>query len=431
MIYSLAMRIKHPFANKNQKIVIIVGGGFAGLAAANALADEPEVYVILIDKRNHHLFQPLLYQVATGGLNEADIAVPIRSQFSKVANVEVHMAEVAEVNIQEKFITAEKKEILFDYLIFACGAHHSYFSHPEWSAFAPGLKTLEDASAIRGRIFRAFEKAENEFNAEEQRALLNFVVVGGGPTGVELAGAIADVARTVLIKDFKRINPASARVTLVEAGPRILPAFSFDLSAHAQRDLEKLGVEVKTGAKVEEITDYGVKIAGKFMLAYNVFWAAGVQAEQIQITPPLVTDAASRIQVEKDFSIPGFPYCFVVGDMAALQLANHRLLPGLAPVAKQAGRHAAKMILHTLQGKAREPFHYLDKGVMATIGKRKAISEYKALKLTGYIAWLAWLFIHVYYLVGFKNRVFVIVQWAWSYLFSKRGARLITEKESP
>ncbi|HEY8269997.1 MAG TPA: NAD(P)/FAD-dependent oxidoreductase [Pseudobdellovibrionaceae bacterium] len=425
------MRIRHPFAKENQKIVIIVGGGFAGLAAANMLAEEPEVYVILIDKRNHHLFQPLLYQVATGGLNASDIAVPIRSQFSKVSNVEVHMAQVEAVNVQESFITTERNEILFDFLILACGAHHSYFSNTEWAAFAPGLKTLEDAIDIRGRIFRAFERAENELDLEKQRALLNFAIVGGGPTGVELAGAIADVARTVLIKDFKRINPASARILLLEAGPKILSAFSEDLSRHARNDLEKLGVEVRTGAKVEAITDYGLIIGGEFINTYNVFWAAGVQAEKMNITPSVAMDAVNRIKVEKDFSIPGFPYCFVVGDMATMQLENNRPLPGLAPVAMQAGKHAAKMIKSSLQGLAREPFHYVDKGLMATIGKRKAISQYKSLKMTGYIAWLAWLFIHVYYLVGFKNRVFVIIQWAWSYVFSKRGARLITGKESP
>jgi NADH dehydrogenase len=422
------MRLQHPLRAQGKKIVLIIGSGFAGLEAAKALSDRPEVQVVLFDQRNHHLFQPLLYQVATGGLNPADIAVPIRAQFSSVENVEVHMGRAENVNLTERFVGNQEIEIGYDYLILACGAQHSYFGHPEWEEFAPGLKTIEQATEIRRRVFSAFEAAENELDPRKQQSLLTFVVVGGGATGVELAGAISDIARTVLVKDFKRINPASARVILVEAGPRILTAFAESLSAHAKKDLEKLGVEVRLNAKVENINGNGVQIGAEFLATANVFWGAGVQAAKLEILPEVKTDRARRVVVEKDFSIPGHPEAFVLGDMASYDMGEGQLLPGLAPAAIQAGKYAAEAIIDTIQSRPRGEFRYFDKGQMATIGKRKAITQFKALKLSGFIAWMAWFFVHILYLVGFKNKLSVFVQWAWSYLFSKRGARLITEK---
>lgn len=423
------VRMKHPKSDNGQKVVLVVGGGFGGLAVAQSLSDQPGVEVILIDQRNHHLFQPLLYQVATGGLNAADIAVPIRAQFSRVQNVAVHMGKVDGVNLAEKYIQAGHYEFVYDYLVLACGASHTYFAHPEWEENAPGLKTLEQAIEIRRRVFSAFELAENEFDPKIQQALLTFVVVGGGPTGVELAGAISDIARTVVVSDFKRINPASARVLLVEAGPRILSSFAEDLSEQAKKDLEKLGVEVRTSAKVDSITDHCVRIGEEVIQTHRVFWAAGVQATKMAFAPTIAVDRAQRVVVNSDFSIPQFPEAFVIGDMASLELASGQILPGLAPAAMQAGKYVADVIVRRLRGQEVQPFQYRDKGQMATIGKRKAVAQAGKLKMTGFIAWLAWLFIHVLYLVGFKNRLFVLGQWAWSYLFSKRGARLITEPD--
>lgn len=421
------MRVVHPNLRPGQKQVVIIGAGFAGLNAAKELADHDEVHVVLIDQKNHHLFQPLLYQVATAGLNPADIASPIRSQFSGDRNVSVHLHQVGRLSLTEKWVgTEEGFELGFDFLILACGAQHSYFGHAEWEEFAPGLKTVEQAIEIRRRILAAFERAENEIDEERQRALLNFVVVGGGPTGVELAGAIADISRTVLVKDFRRINPASARVILVEAGPRILPAFPEDLAARAAKDLVKLGVEILTSSPVEEIDAEGVRIGKERIPSKTAIWAAGVKAAGISEILGVETDRAGRIKVGPDLSIPGHPDVFVAGDLAHSEMENGQLVPGLAPAAIQMGKSAAKNILATIHNRPRKPFHYFDKGIMATIGKRKAIAQTGRLKLTGYIAWLAWLFIHILYLVGFRNRIAVLLEWAWSYLFSKRGSRLIT-----
>lgn len=429
---------------QNQKLtsapnhVVIVGAGFGGLSAAKALVRKKNILVTLIDKRNHHLFQPLLYQVATAGLNPADIAVPIRSQFSNAANVSVHMGEVIAVNLQEKNITVKKAEdstqkdgvteIHFDFLILACGAQHSYFGKTEWEEFAPGLKSLEQATEMRRRILTAFEAAENEIDPEKQKVLLTFAIVGGGPTGVELAGAIADISRTVLVKDFKRINPASARVVLVEAGSRILASFDEQLSRHAADDLKKLGVEVRTGVRVTNIDQNGIVFGNEKINAATVFWAAGVQASKLGSLLDVQTDKNGRVKVEEDLSVPQFPYAYVIGDMAAFELADKTILPGLAPVAIQQGRAVAQNISLTLEHKPRKAFKYFDKGQMATIGKRKAIAQSGQLRLTGLVAWFAWLFIHILYLVGFRNRVAVLFEWAWNYLFSKRGARLITNK---
>ncbi|MBC7370470.1 MAG: NAD(P)/FAD-dependent oxidoreductase [Bdellovibrionaceae bacterium] len=423
------MRLRHPSQRNGKRLVIIAGGGFGGLAAAQTLSDRPDLQVLLIDQRNHHLFQPLLYQVATGGLNPSDIAVPIRAEFSSVENVEVHLGTIDSVNLQEKYISDRAGlELSYDYLILACGAQHSYFGHPEWEEFAPGLKTVEQATEIRRRIFSAFELAENELDPMKQEAMLTFVVIGGGPTGVEMAGAIADISRTVLVKDFKRINPASARVLLVEAGPRILAQFADVLSARALKDLASLGVEVRLFSKVESITAEGVQIGSEFMLTTSVFWAAGVQAAKLQFTPELKLDRARRVVVNSDFTVGDFKHTYVIGDMASYDMGEGKLLPGLAPAAMQSGRFVARVILAEVSGTDRGEFIYLDKGQMATIGKRKAITEYKSLRLHGFIAWMAWFFIHILYLVGFKNKIFVFTQWIWSYLFSKRGARLITER---
>ena len=413
----------------NPKVAIVVGAGFAGLNAAKALANREGLRVILVDHRNHHLFQPLLYQVATAGLNPSDIAVPIRVQFRGAPNVEIHLGHVDGVDLEKRIVFGEGHAIGFDYLILACGARHSYFGHPEWEEFAPGLKTLEQATEMRRRMLVAFERAENERDPETQRAYLTFVVVGGGPTGVELAGAIADISRTAMQGDFRRIDPAKARIVLLEAAPRVLTAFSDDLSERARRDLAEIGVDVRTNAKVDAIDGEGVTIGSERLPARTVFWAAGVQAERLAITPPLDADRASRIKVNSDCSLPGYANVFAVGDMASLEMAPGQLVPGVAPAAIQAGEHAAKMILRDLEGQPRQPFVYKDKGTMATIGKSRAVGQIGRTKLTGRIAWFAWLLIHVYQLIGFRNRLAVIFNWAWNYLFSKRGARLITEKE--
>jgi len=412
------------------KEVIVVGAGFGGLEAARELAGRSEVRVTIIDQRNHHLFQPLLYQVATAGLNPADIAVPVRAQFSGAANVSVRLGRVAAVDLEHKRITLEDGAVLpWDFLILACGAQHSYFGHPEWEEFAPGLKTLEQATEIRRRILLAFESAENEPDPARQRRLLTFVIVGGGPTGVELAGAIADISRTVLVRDFRQIDPATARVLLVEAGPRILPAFSEKLSQHATADLISLGVEVRTSAAVTGIDAAGVTIQGERVDAGSVFWAAGVQASSLGRSLGVELDRAGRVHVAPDLSIPRSPDAFVIGDMAHLEEAGYGLIPGLAPAAIQEGKAAARNVLATIAGHPRAAFHYRDKGMMATIGKHKAIAQAGKFRLTGYLAWLAWLFIHVLYLIGFRNRIVVFAQWVWSYLFSKRSARLITTRD--
>ncbi|WP_426750294.1 NAD(P)/FAD-dependent oxidoreductase [Myxococcus sp. Y35] len=426
------MSLITPPLEPGRKHVIVIGGGFAGLTAAKELARSASLYVTLLDQRNHHLFQPLLYQVATAGLRPSDVAVPIRAQFTGVPNVSVHLAQVRQVNLQERWVEAgedgREVRVGYDYLVLACGAQHSYFGRNDWEPFAPGLKTLEQATEIRRRILSAFELAENELDPERQRALLNFVVVGGGPTGVELAGAIADIARTVLVRDFRRINPFSARVVLVEAGPRLLPAFSEELSQRATRDLMELGVEVRTSARVTGVDAEGVQLGDERIVARSVFWGAGVEAARLTRVLGVELDRAGRVKVTGDLSIPGFPEAFAVGDVAHIEVEG-QVIPGLAPAAIQSGKLAARNITRSVEGKPREAFRYRDKGSMATIGKHRAIAQTGALKLTGFIAWLAWLFIHVLYLIGFKNRVTVFLEWTWSYLFSKRGARLITQQD--
>jgi NADH dehydrogenase len=423
------LRIAHPLGAAGKKIVVVVGAGFAGLNVARQLANDSRVHVVLVDARNHHLFQPLLYQVATAGLNPADIAVPIRAQFARVSNVEVHLARIEGVRLDERCVYGADREILYDHLVLALGARHGYFGRDDWEPFAPGLKTLEQATEIRRRMLTAFELAENELDPAQQERALTFVVVGGGPTGVELAGAIADISRTVLVGDFRRIDPSRARILLVEAAPRILGAFPAELSARARRDLEQIGVEVRTDARVEEVDAQGVRVGAERIAAMCVFWAAGVQATPLAFEPAVETDRAGRVKVREDLSVPAHPEVFVAGDQAFVATADGGSLPGVAPVAIQAGRHVAASILGDLEGRPRAPFVYHDQGLMATIGKSRAIAQLGRIRLTGRLAWMAWLFVHVVSLIGFKNRLGVLWQWTWSYVFSQRGSRLITERD--
>ncbi|HLT30609.1 MAG TPA: NAD(P)/FAD-dependent oxidoreductase [Myxococcaceae bacterium] len=408
--------------------VIIVGAGFGGLYAAKALRDAP-AEVLMIDKNNYHTFQPLLYQVATAGLNPSDIAVPIRSEFRGVDNVIVRLRRAESIDLENQTIDIHGVgPVHYDALILASGSQHSYFGKDEWEPLAPGLKTLSQATEIRRRILVAFEHAENERDPEIQRALLNFVVVGGGPTGVELAGAIADISRTVLVRDFRRINPSTAKITLVEGGPRLLAAFDPSLSERAQRDLESLGVEVQTGALVTDVTEQGVWIGETFLPARTVIWAAGVEANRLTRTLKGVRlDRAGRVFVEPDLSLPGAPHTFAIGDLAHAEV-DGKITPGLAPAAQQMGRLAAANVLRMLRGEPTKAFRYVDKGSMATIGKHKAIMELGRFRKGGYFAWLGWLLVHVFTLIGFRNRFAVLLQWTWNYLFSRRGARLITER---
>lgn len=427
------MKLVHPAKTKGKKIVVVVGAGFAGLNAAKILADQPEVEVIIIDQKNHHLFQPLLYQVATAGLNPSDIAVPIRAQFSGSSNVEVHMGKIEHVALKQNIVSIqnpsgaiEPVQLDYDYLVLACGARHSYFGNPEWEEFAPGLKTLEQATEIRRRILSVFERAENEIDPDKQSALLNFVIVGGGPTGVELAGASADISRTVLVNDFKHIDPKQTKVILIEAGPRILSQFDENLSYAAIQDLKSMGVDVRVSTRVGNITSEGVQTADGFIKSSCIIWAAGVQAASLEFDDSIERDRAGRIKVQADLSIPNYSNVFVAGDIAAIELSSNKFVPGLAPAAIQAGQFVARKILSSVRGHKISDFKYFDKGQMATIGKHRALVQSGKIKMTGFMAWQAWFFIHILYLVGFKNRIAVMVQWGWSYLFSKRGARLIT-----
>ncbi|MGE3317184.1 MAG: NAD(P)/FAD-dependent oxidoreductase [Planctomycetaceae bacterium] len=411
------------------KQVVIVGGGFVGLNAAKKLGRSRDVEVTLVDRRNHHLFQPLLYQVATAGLSPADIAAPIRSILSRYRNIRVLQGAVTSVDKTENKVLTDFGELPFDYLILACGASHSYFGHDDWEEFAPGLKTVEQATEIRRRILVAYEEAERLTDREKQRKYLSFVVVGGGPTGVELAGAIGEMSRFTLDRDFRNIDSKLSRVILIEAGPRILPSFSPEQSSRATRDLESLGVQVWTSSMVTKIDASGVEVGQERVHAATVLWAAGVQASKLSASLGVQLDRQGRTIVGPDLSIPGHPNIFVAGDQAHFAHQTGRPLPGLAPVAMQQGRFLADTILGELAGRPRGQFEYFDKGQMATIGRSRAIAEVGNYKFRGWFAWLTWLVVHVYYLTGFKNRFFVVVQWAISYLTYRRGARLIVNKE--
>lgn len=418
--------------------VVILGGGFAGLTCARALRKAP-VRITLVDRSNYHLFQPLLYQVATASLSPADIAMPIRTVLRKQRNVEVWMGEVNGIDVERREVRLTDTTLRYDYLIVATGATHAYFGNDEWAPLAPGLKTVDDAVEIRRRFLLAFETAEREADPVARRRLLTFAIVGAGPTGVELAGAMAEIAREVMPRDFRAIDTKTTRILLLEGGPRVLPVYPPDLSASAQRQLEELGVEVWTNAKVTQIEPGRVWIGGdgagelssltgcaESIDAGNVFWAAGVAASPLgaQLGAPL--DRAGRVKVKVDCSIPGYPEVFVAGDLAAIDRGDGRPVPGVAPAAIQMGKHVARMIRADLINKERQSFHYIDKGNLATIGRAAAVAEIARMRLSGLLAWLIWVFVHTLYLVGFRNRLLVMVQWSWAYLTYQRGIRLIT-----
>ena len=403
--------------------VVIVGGGFGGLAAARGLARAP-VDVTLVDRTNHHLFQPLLYQVATAGLSPAEIAYPIRRILRRQRNARVLLGEAVAIEADAKRVRLADGEIGWDYLVVAAGAGHSYFGRDEWEAHAPGLKTLDDALEIRRRALVAFERAEREDDPEARRRWLTFVVVGGGPTGVEMAGAFAEIARHTLARDFRRIDPRTARVLLVEAGPRILPTYPEELSVKAQRQLEALGVQVWAGAAVTGIDARCVQVGGDRIAAQTVVWAAGVQASPLARSLGAPLDRAGRVRVLPDLTVPGQPAVFVIGDLASLE-QDGRPVPGVAPAAIQMGAHAARNVLRALRGEPLVPFRYRDKGSLATIGRKSGVADFGWLRLSGPVAWLAWLTVHIFFLIGFRNRFVVLFTWAWAYVTYDRSARLI------
>jgi NADH:ubiquinone reductase (H+-translocating) len=413
------------------KNVVIVGAGFAGLNAAKRFGNVQGISVTVIDRENHHLFQPLLYQVAMAALSPADIAVPIRSLLAEYRNVRVLKAAAERVDIASRKVITASGEFSYDYLLLACGAQHAYFGREEWEECAPGLKNLPQATEIRRRVLEAFEVAERETHQEERRRQLTFIVIGGGPTGVELAGAIGEMSRYTLARDFRSIDPRQTRVILVEAGPRILASFEDKLAARAMRDLESLGVQVWTGARVTDVTAEGVVVGSEKIAAATVLWAAGVRAADIGRTLGVPLDQASRVLTGPDLTIEGHPEVFVLGDMSNRAGANGRPLPGVALVAMQEAVYAADLIKKEIAGRApspRPPFEYFDLGQMATIGRSRAIAEFRGLKLSGVFAWWFWLLVHIYRLSGFRNRMSVLVHWAWSFMTFGRGARLIVGK---
>jgi NADH dehydrogenase len=404
--------------------VVIVGGGFGGLYAAKTLRNAP-VDVLLLDRRNHHVFQPLLYQVATAGLGAIEIGEPIRRILHDQTNATVLLAEVDSIDLDgHRLHTSEGREIGYDYLIVATGAADSYFGHSEWEQYAPGLKTIEDALTIRRRILLAFEKAELTDDEAERRAWLTFGVIGGGPTGAELAGAMAELARHTLVDEFRRFETRTARILLVEGADRILSAYPQGLSKKATRQLERLGVEVLTGSLVSSIDDTGLTIGDRRIDARTVLWAAGVRASRLGEALGVPLDRAGRVVVEPDLSVPGHSEAFVVGDLASV-VEKGAAVPGVAPAAIQMGRHAARTILAALDAEPPKPFHYVDRGSMATLGRSSAIALIKGFRLSGFLAWVAWLTIHIYFLIGFRNRAVVMFEWARSYLTYNRSARLI------
>jgi len=405
--------------------VVIVGGGFGGLYCARAL-EGAGTRITLIDRQNFHLFQPLLYQVATASLSPADVASPIRSILKRRPDVQVWLAEAVGVDVAHRTLELADGRIEYDYLVLAAGATHAYFGHDDWAPLAPGLKTIDDATELRRRFLLAFEAAEREADGAARRRLLSFVIVGAGPTGVELAGAMAEIARTVLREDFRHIDTSAARIMLLEAADRVLPPYPPELSAAARRQLEKLGVEVRTGATVTGIEPGIIRIGDEALAAENVFWAAGVAASPLGRTLGAETDRAGRVRVGPDCSLPGHPGVFVIGDLALLEQEDGTRVPGVAQGAMQMGRHVAEMIRADLRGEGRRPFRYRDKGNLATIGRAAAVADIRGLRLSGLIAWLVWVFVHIAYLIGFRNRVLVMVQWAWAYLTYQRGIRLIT-----
>jgi NADH:quinone reductase (non-electrogenic) len=409
--------------------VVIIGGGFGGLGAAKALRNAP-VRITLLDRRNHHLFQPLLYQVATAGLSAVDVAQPIRKILRSQTNAAVLMAAVQEVDVEGKrVLLAGGKEVPYDHLIVAAGATHSYFGHDDWAKHAPGLKSLEDAIEIRRRVLLAYERAESEDDPERRRALLSFVVVGAGPTGAELAGALAEIAHHTMIRNFRHFNPRDARVLLIEGTDRVLPPYPPELSVKARAQLERLGVEVRTGTHVTACDAGGVWLGEERVAAGTVLWAAGVAASPLGASLGAPLDRAGRVQVKSTLAVPGHPEIQVVGDLVSLK-QDGKPVPGVAPAAIQMGKHAAANVRRALAGKPAAPFRYKDKGSMATLGRKSAVAEIGRLRLSGLPAWLAWIFIHIFFLIGFRNRFVVLFEWAWAYITYQRSARIILNESA-
>ena len=406
--------------------VVIVGGGFGGIETAKALR-HAAVKVTIIDRQNHHCFQPLLYQVATAALSPADVAWPIRHMLATQRNATVLMAEVRAIDTRKRLVLTGGVSIPYDYLVIATGATHSYFGHENWAMFAPGLKGIDDATRTRRRILIAFERAEITENEEERKRLLTFAIVGGGPTGVEMAGALAEIARQTLPSDFRRIDPSTARILLIEAGPRILPALPEPLSAYAERALRGMGVEVLTSSLVTNCDENGVEVGGHLMSAGTIIWAAGVVASPVAAWMQVASDKAGRVVVEPDLSVSGLPNVFVIGDAAAVRSASNQIVPGLAAAAKQMGRYVGNVIAARAQGKpSPDPFRYRHQGDLATIGWRTAVVNLRHVRLTGLLGWLFWSLAHIYFLIGLRSRFVVAFSWAWQYLTFQRGARLIT-----
>ncbi|MGA7851275.1 MAG: NAD(P)/FAD-dependent oxidoreductase [Terriglobales bacterium] len=417
-----------PTSNSPRPRVVIVGAGFGGLTAARRIG-RLGVRVTVLDRRNHHTFQPLLYQVATAGLSPGEIAAPIRSILRAHSNVQVLLEEVVGFNLEQKQVITKEQALDYDFLVIASGATHAYFGHEEWEPLAPGLKTIEDALEIRRRVLLAFELAErqkNERRTADGKSPLQFVVIGGGSTGVELAGTLAEIAHHALNHEFRNIDPRQSRILLIEGGPRVLPAYSEDLSRKAEDQLRHLGVEVRTSNMVTRIEPGAVWVGDERIASPVVLWAAGVAASPLGRKLGVPLDRAGRVLVQPDLSVPGHPEVFVIGDLAALNDENGKLLPGVAQVAIQQGNWVAETITRDLENQPRRNFRYHDKGSLATIGRAAAVAQFGKFELSGYFAWLAWLFIHILFLIGFRNRLLVMIQWAWSYLTYERGARLIT-----
>jgi NADH dehydrogenase len=405
--------------------IVIVGAGFGGLRAAKALR-HAEARVTVIDRQNHHLFQPLLYWVATAGLSPADISSPIRSILHGQKNTEVMMAEVTSIDLEQQRVLMGDHAVPYDYLVLATGAHDNYFGHPEWEEYAPGLKSITDATSIRRKILLAFEAAEIESDPQKIQSLLTFVLVGAGPTGVEMAGAIAELAHKALTSDFRHIDTRSTRIILVEAAPRILGTFPASLTRRTRRKLERMGVEVRENSPVTRVDEHGVVIDGEYIEAHNIIWSAGVSASPAGTWLGADVDRAGRVKVESDLSLPGHPNVFVIGDTASV-IQDGKPLPGVAPAAMQEGHYVASLIMQRMAGKEQhKPFRYFNKGNLATVGRSYALVDLGPLKMTGFFAWITWLVVHIFYLIGFRNRVVAMFQWAWTYLTYSRGARLIT-----